>query len=219
MGLREVGVTVSVQRVVIAAGLGAATIGALTGVLLLGPLGASLLLGVVFLIVWPLAAVIRHVVDETPDYSAVTVAAFAAVGVLCLPGLVRLVADGAFGVATLLVGAVIFVLIDLVVPDRPERSWRRQRRIRRLTEEQFLEDEALIASLQCPLSISELCDVWVETAGQLAQGADMRDRQAVAEVRRICLDEFERRNPVGFQRWLDAGAPPNPTTYLMAHGE
>ncbi|MFB6720242.1 hypothetical protein ACFCV3_08795 [Kribbella sp. NPDC056345] len=212
--------TVSVQRVVIAAGLGAGTVGALTGVLLLGPLGASLLLAVVFLIVWPLAAVIRQVVDDTPDYSAVTVAALAAAGVLCLPGLVRLVADGAFGVATLLVGAVAFVLIDLVVPARRERpSSRRQRRIRRLTEEQFLEDEALIAALQCPLSISELCDVWVETAGQLAQGADMRDRQAVAEVRRICLDEFERRNPVGFQRWLDAGAPPNPTTYLMAHGE
>ncbi|MFC9687872.1 hypothetical protein ACFTSF_04995 [Kribbella sp. NPDC056951] len=210
----------SVQRVVIAAGLGAGTVGALTGVLLLGPLGASLLLAVVFLIVWPLAAVIRQVVVDTPDYSATTVAALAATGVLCLPGLVRLVADGAFGVATLLVGAVVFVLIDLVVPDRRERpSSRRQRRIRRLTEEQFLEDEALIASLQCPLSISELCDVWVETAGQLAQGADMRDRQAVAEVRRICLDEFERRNPVGFQRWLDAGAPPNPTTYLMAHGE
>ncbi|TDD48291.1 hypothetical protein E1263_33495 [Kribbella antibiotica] len=212
------GVTVSVQRVVIAAGLGAGTVAALTGVLLLGPLGSSLLLTVVFLIVWPLAAVIRQVVDDTPDYSAVSVAAYAAVGVLCLPGLVRLVADGAFGVATLLVGAVLLALIDLVVPDRPDRPSRRQRRVRQLTEEQFLEDEALIASLQCPLSISELCDVWVETAGQLAMGADMRDRQAVAEVRRICLDEFERRNPVGFQRWLDAGAPPDPTSYLMARG-
>lgn len=208
----------SVQRVAIAAGLGAGTVGALTGVLLLGPLGASLLLGVVFLIVWPLAAVIRRVVDDTPEYSASTVAALAAAGVLCLPGLVRLVADGTFGLAMLLVGAVAFVLIDLVVPARRGPS-RRQRRSWQLTEEQFLEDEALIASLQCPLSISELCDVWVETAGQLAQGADMRDRQAVAEVRRICLDEFERRNPAGFQRWLDAGAPPNPTTYLMAHGE
>ena len=206
----------SVQRVAIAAGLGAGTVGALTGVLLLGPLGASLLLGVVFLIVWPLAVVIRRVVDEPPEYSAFTVAALSAAGVLCLPGLVRLVADGAFGVAMLLVGAVVFVLIDLVVPNRRRRPSRWQRRSRRITEEQFLEDEALIASLQCPLSISELCDVWVETAGQLAQGADMRDRQAVAEVRRICLDEFERRNPAGFQRWLDAGAPPNPTTYLMA---
>ncbi len=209
----------SVQRVAIAAGLGAGTVGALTGVLLLGPLGASLLLGVVFLIVWPLAVVIRRVVDDPPEYSAITVAALAAAGVLCLPGLVRLVADGAFGVAMLLVGAVVFVLIDLVVPSHSRRPSRRQRRSWRMTEEQFLEDEALIASLQCPLSISELCDVWVETAGQLAQGADMRDRQAVAEVRRICLDEFERRNPAGFQRWLDAGAPPNPTTYLMAHGE
>ena len=205
----------SVQRVVIAAGLGAGTVGALTGVLLLGPVGSSLLLAVVFLIVWPLAAVIRQVVDDTPDYSAVSVAGFAAVGVLCLPGLVRLVADGAFGFATLLVGAVAFVLIDLVVPDRRERPSRRQRRLRRITEEQFLEDEALIAALQCPLSISELCDVWVETAGQLAMGADMRDRQAVAEVRRICLDEFERRNPEGFLQWIEAGAPSNPGVYLL----
>ena len=74
-----------------------------------------------------------------------------------------------------------------------------------------------IASLQCPLSIEELCGVWSETATQLTQGADLRDRQAVAEVRRICLDEFERRNPDGFHRWLDAGAPANPGHYLLGN--
>ncbi|NOL42975.1 hypothetical protein HPO96_22260 [Kribbella sandramycini] len=198
-----------------AAGLGAATVGALSGVLLLGPLGATLLLLTVFGIVWPLAAVIRYVVEDSPEYTPWVVAGFAATGVLALPGLVRLVALGAFGLAALLAGAVVFTLIDLAVPDRAPRPSRRQRRIRRLTEEQLLEDEALIASLKCPLTTTELCEVWIETAGQLAQGADFRDRQAVAEVRRICLDEFERRNPEGFHRWLDAGAPPNPTTYLL----
>jgi hypothetical protein len=143
------------------------------------------------------------------------VAAASAAAVLCLPGLVRLLAWGALGLAAALVLAAVFVLIDLVVPERRPRRSRQQRKLARLSETQFFEDEALIASLKCPLSIEELCGVWTETATQLAQGAGPRDRQAVAEVRRICLDEFERRNPDGFHRWLDAGAPANPSTYLL----
>jgi hypothetical protein len=204
-----------VRRIGAAAGLGIGTTGVLSGVLLLGPLASSILLAVVFLLVWPLAAVIRHVADEEPYGSSVTVAAAAAAAVLCLPGLVRLLAWGASGLAVAMVVAVVFVLIDLVVPDRRPRLSRHQRQLKRLTEAEFADDEQLIASLQCPLSIEELCGVWAETATQLAQGAGLRDRQAVAEVRRICLDEFERRNPDGFQRWLDAGAPTNPGRYLL----
>jgi len=186
----------------VAAGLGVGTTGVLSGVLLLGPLPASILLAVVFTLVWPLAVVIRHVTDDAPYESAVMVAATAAAAVLCLPGLVRLLAWGALGLATALILAAVFVLIDLVVPERRPWRSRRQRKLARMSGAQFVEDEALIASLQCPLSIEELCGVW-------------RDRQAVAEVRRICLDEFERRNPDGFHRWLDAGAPTNPSTYLL----
>jgi hypothetical protein len=204
-----------VRRMAIAAGLGVGTTGVLSGVLLLGPLAASILLAVVFALVWPLAAVIRHVTDDAPYQSPVMVAAAAAAAVLCLPGLVRLLAWGALGLAAALVLAAVFVLIDLVVPERRPRRSRQQRKLARLSETQFFEDEALIASLKCPLSIEELCGVWTETATQLAQGAGPRDRQAVAEVRRICLDEFERRNPDGFHRWLDAGAPANPSTYLL----
>jgi len=204
-----------VRRIGVVAGLGIGTTGVLSGVLLLGPLASSILLAVVFLLVWPLAAVIRHVADEEPYGSSVTVAAAAAAAVLCLPGLVRLLAWGASGLAVAMVVAVVFVLIDLVVPDRRPRLSRHQRQLKRLTEAEFADDEQLIASLQCPLSIEELCGVWAETATQLAQGAGLRDRQAVAEVRRICLDEFERRNPDGFQRWLDAGAPTNPGRYLL----
>jgi hypothetical protein len=204
-----------VRRMAIAAGLGVGTTGVLSGILLLGPLAASILLAVVFALVWPLAAVIRHVTDEAPYQSPVMVAAAAAAAVLCLPGLVRLLAWGALGLAAALVLAAVFVLIDLVVPERRPRRSRQQRKLARLSETQFFEDEALIASLKCPLSIEELCGVWTETATQLAQGAGPRDRQAVAEVRRICLDEFERRNPDGFHRWLDAGAPANPSTYLL----
>ncbi|WP_350279025.1 hypothetical protein [Kribbella sp. HUAS MG21] len=210
-----------VRRVGTAAGLGAGTAGALAGVLLLGPLAASILLVVVFALVWPLAAVVRHVAEDAPYGSAVLVAATAAGGVLCLPGMVRLLAWGALGVTAALVMAALFVLIDFAVPDRWHRQQQRQRpsrrtrKLERLTETQLAEDEELIASLQCPLSIEELCGVWSETATQLAEGAGPRDRQAVAEVRRICLDEFERRNPDGFHRWLDAGAPANPGRYLL----
>jgi len=202
----------------IAAALGVGTTGVLAGVLLLGPLAASILLAAVFALVWPLAAVVRHVTDEAPYESPVIVAGTAAAGVLCLPGLVRVLAWGAAGVAVALVVAGLFVLIELLTPERrprPSRPSRSQRKVERLKEAELLEDEQLIASLQCPLSIEELCGVWTETATTLAQGAGPRDRQAVAEVRRICLDEFERRNPDGFHRWLDAGAPANPSTYLL----
>ncbi len=210
-----------VRRIAVASALGVGTTGALAGVLLLGPLAASILLAVVFALVWPLATVVRHVTEESPYESPLTVGAAAAAAVLCLPGLVRLLAWGAAGVAVALVVALLFVVIDLAVPERRSR-WslrslpsRKQRKLERLAEAEVLEDEKLIAALQCPLSIEELCGVWAETATTLAQGAGPRDRQAVAEVRRICLDEFERRNPDGFHRWLDAGAPANPSSYLL----
>jgi hypothetical protein len=203
------------RRTAVAGALGVGTTGVLAGVLLLGPLAASILLVVVFALVWPLAAVVRHVADEAPYRSPMIVAAAAAAGVLCLPGLVRLLTWGALGLAVALLVAGLFVLIDLLTPERRPGPTRRQRKVERLKEAELLEEEALIASLKCPLSIEELCGVWTETATTLAQGAGPRDRQAVAEVRRICLDEFERRNPDGFHRWLDAGAPANPSRYLL----
>ncbi|MFG1814231.1 hypothetical protein ACGFIF_10740 [Kribbella sp. NPDC049174] len=204
------------RRMAIAGALGVGTTGVLAGVLLLGPLAASILLAVVFALVWPLAAVIRHVADDAPYQSAVVVAGAAAAGVLCLPGLVRLLAWGAVGLAVAMLVAGLFILIELVTPERRPRPSRSQRKLERLKQAELQEDEQLIASLQCPLSIEELCGVWTETATTLAQGAGPRDRQAVAEVRRICLDEFERRNPTGFHRWLDAGAPANPSRYLLS---
>ncbi|MEU4603549.1 hypothetical protein AB0F43_11270 [Kribbella sp. NPDC023972] len=203
------------RRMAVAGGLGVGTTGVLAGVLLLGPLAASALLAMVFALVWPLAAMIRHVADDAPYQSALVVAAAAAAGVLCLPGLVRLLAWGAVGLAIALLVAGLFIVIDLVTPERRPRPSRRQRKLERASEAELQDEEQLIASLKCPLSIEELCGVWTETATTLAQGAGPRDRQAVAEVRRICLDEFERRNPDGFNRWLEAGAPANPSRYLL----
>jgi hypothetical protein len=210
-----------VRRTAIAAGVGVGTVGLLAGVFMLGPLAASVLILVAFVLVWPLAAVIRHVADDIP-YQSPTLVAFCAAGaVLCLPGVVKLLSWGAVGLGLALIGAIVFVLVDLVLPDKAREPRERRRRqpqyggLIALTHEDHLEDEKLIASLQCPLSIEELCGVWGETAMTLAEGAGPRDRQAVAEVRRICLDEFERRNPDGFHRWIEAGAPANPSIYLL----
>jgi hypothetical protein len=211
-----------VQRLLIAAGVGIGTAGLLAGVLLLGPLAASILLVVVFALIWPLAAVIRHVADDAPFQSPVMAASCAAGTVLCVPGVVRLLAWGAVGVAVTMVAAAIGIVFDLLVPHgkRPKRQHQpAYKALAELSRTEQMEDERLIASLQCPLSIEELCGVWSETATTLAQGAAARDRQAVAEVRRICLDEFERRNPGGFHRWIAAGAPPNPGTYLLPDPE
>ncbi len=207
-----------VRRTAIAAGVGVGTVGLLAGVFMLGPLAASVLILVAFVLVWPLAAVIQHIADDIPYQSPTLVAFCAAGGVLCLPGVVKLLSWGAVGLGLALIGAIVFVLVDLVLPDRPRERRRRQPQyggLIALTHEDHVEDEKLIASLQCPLSIEELCGVWGETAMTLAEGAGPRDRQAVAEVRRICLDEFERRNPDGFHRWIEAGAPANPSVYLL----
>jgi hypothetical protein len=220
--MSEMYVSPMVRRLAIAAGVGIGTAGLLAGVLLLGPLAASILLVVVFALIWPLAAVIRQVADDAPFQSPVLVASCAAGTVLCVPGIVRLLAWGALGLAVALIAGLAGIVFDLVVPHgrRPKRRHQpAYKALAALSRTEQLEDEKLIASLQCPLTIEELCGVWCETATTLADGAGARDRQAVAEVRRICLDEFERRNPTGFHRWIAAGAPANPGTYLLPEPE
>ncbi len=212
------------QRAAVAAGAGIGTAGALVAVLMLGAAAALALIGIVFALVWPLAAVIKHLADEPINHSSASIAGYAAGAVLCLPGVARLFTWGAAGLAVIVVAGAAFAGLDLLLSNRAERDddrrrlpWARSRRTdeSELSPEQALEDEKLIARLQCPLSIEELCGVWRETTKTLASGAGVRDRQAVAEVRRICLDEFERRNPEGFLQWIEAGAPSNPGVYLL----
>jgi hypothetical protein len=198
----------------VAAGAGIGTAGALVAVLMLGAAATLALVGIVFALVWPLAAVIKHLADEPINHSSASIAAYAAGVVLCLPGVARLFTWGAAGLAVIVVAGAAFVALDLLLSTRSPRDSRRTDEPG-LSAEQALEDERLIARLQCPLSIEELCGVWRETTVTLASGAGVRDRQAVAEVRRICLDEFERRNPEGFLQWIEAGAPSNPGVYLL----
>jgi hypothetical protein len=207
-----------VRRVAVAAAAGVGTAGVMAGVLMLSPLAASVLLAVVFVLVWPLALTVRNVAGDGWYDSPFQIAVCAAGGVLCFPGLIRLLTWGAGGLLAAGCAAGLFVLIELAVPWG--RLYRRRQRLSygvivQLSVSDQLEDAQLIESLQCPLSIEELCCVWCETTTTLAEGAGLRDRQAVAEVRRICLDEFERRNPDGFQRWIEAGAAGDPGSFLL----
>jgi hypothetical protein len=208
----------------VAAGVGVGTSGALASVLLLGPVAAAALLGIVFALVWPLAAVIKHLADEAVSQSSASIAGYAAGAVLCLPGVVRLITWGAAGLSIVFLVAAAFAGLDLVVASRRERQNRRFLRklgtsLQRSEEpsrgaeaalhldpDDELRDENLIASLRCPLSIEELCAVWSETSATLAADAGLRDRQA----------EFERRNPTGFHQWLEAGAPADAGAYFLS---
>jgi hypothetical protein len=207
----------AIRRAAVAAGAGVGTAGVLSGVLFLGPKATSVLLLVVFALVWPLAAAVRHVSDDPPYESPLWVAAGVAGAVVCLPGLFRLLAWGVGGLLAAVAAAALFVLIDLVFSGR---RFRRQPdspygELTRLSRTGLRADE----NGGCPLSTEELCGVWCETTTALQEGARVGDRQTVAEVRRICLDEFERRNPDGFQRWIEAGAPANPDRFLLSKPE
>jgi|SRR4051794_25812155 hypothetical protein len=202
----------AIRRTAVAAGAGVGTAGVLAGVLFLGPKATSVLLFVVFILVWPLAAAVRHVSDDPPYESPVWVAAGVAGAVVCVPGLFRLLAWGAGGLLAAAAAAGLFVLIDLVFSGRSRR-----RRSSPYGELTWLSRTGLRTDGNggCPLSTEELCGVWCETSTALQDGTRLGDRQTVAEVRRICLDEFERRNPDGFQRWIEAGAPANPDRFLL----
>lgn len=47
---------------------------------------------------------------------------------------------------------------------------------------------------------------WLRTSAALAQARGAQERQALVDRRHAALDELERRDPVGFARWLAEGA-------------
>jgi hypothetical protein len=57
------------------------------------------------------------------------------------------------------------------------------------------------------LPTSALASEWRRTTGELAGCLDPRTRQAVVRRRQETLDELERRDPIGFARWIAVGAP------------
>jgi hypothetical protein len=70
------------------------------------------------------------------------------------------------------------------------------------------------------LSVGELCVAWRRSYGELQRVTDEETRQEITRRRRDCLDELERRDPVGFARWLASGARAgsDPQRYMAAGG-
>ena len=71
------------------------------------------------------------------------------------------------------------------------------------------------------MSNPELCRAWRRTTASLRSGTTGHDRTEqvrLVVVREHYLDELERRDPLGFRRWLavDAGPDLDPTPYI--HG-
>lgn len=202
------------RRSAVSAAVGLGLAGLLAGVLVLGPWGSLLLLAIVFVLVWPAALVARSVGAETPFGSPVAVAILAAAALLGVPGLIRLLTWGATGFLFALAMAAVVVVVDLASSRSPRGK-------------QYADLQRLMTSdtgggdsvQEAPMSVEELCRVWRESGLALHRTTDARDRQTVAEVRRLCLDELERRNPDGFQRWLDAGAPADPGAFLLPRGD
>jgi hypothetical protein len=66
------------------------------------------------------------------------------------------------------------------------------------------------------LSVEALGREWLRTSAALAQTASSLAREALVDRRQEALDELERRDPVGFARWLAAGATvdSDPTRYV-----
>lgn len=59
-----------------------------------------------------------------------------------------------------------------------------------------------------------LCATWQRTYHHLADVTDAAARDALLDLRRRCLDEFERRDPVGTARWLASEPRPAGTSPL-----
>ncbi len=67
------------------------------------------------------------------------------------------------------------------------------------------------------LSTDALSREWLRTGGALAAALEPTTRQHVVARRQDTLDELERRDPVGFSRWLSTGAGPDsdPTEHIQ----
>jgi hypothetical protein len=68
------------------------------------------------------------------------------------------------------------------------------------------------------LSTSALGREWLRTTAALAGGLDVAARRSIVERRGATLDELERRDPVGFSRWLALGPEPDSDPAVFVRG-
>ena len=71
------------------------------------------------------------------------------------------------------------------------------------------------------LSTAELCRHWQESFEALRCATTAAARLRIVETRQYCLDEFERRDPIGLKAWLgdSASAAGDPSRFLIRDGE
>ena len=72
------------------------------------------------------------------------------------------------------------------------------------------------------LTDDELCQAWRTSSSAIAQpGSNPTQQAQLVAARQGYLDEFERRDPAGFQQWLAAGPQPDsdPSQYLRPTAE
>ncbi|MDX6260541.1 MAG: hypothetical protein QOH84_2229 [Kribbellaceae bacterium] len=71
------------------------------------------------------------------------------------------------------------------------------------------------------LSTAELCRQWQDSFEALRYASTAAARLRIVETRQYCLDEFERRDPVGLKAWLgdNASAAGDPSRFLIRDGE
>ena len=68
------------------------------------------------------------------------------------------------------------------------------------------------------LTVRALGEEWVRSSATLAQTRDPAAHQALVRRRHEALDELERRDPVGFARWIEGGATAgsDPTEFVSS---
>ena len=179
------------------------------------------------------SAVASYVYSEVPSAGACCrqaaraggfgfLACFAAAGLVILVGL----------------GVGLLVLVMFVVVSPPVQRCRitmaRRLTAQRLTARQVLLRPSPPSTPQADrvgprrivpvrsLSDVELCLAWCLSSIALEQHSPTAaGRAMLVAARQGYLDELERRDPEGFQRWLDAGAGPSsdPSQYLRTVGD
>ena len=87
--------------------------------------------------------------------------------------------------------------------------WRSPKELEGLTPER-------IRSLVRRLDVAGLCRAWRSSHALLGEVHDVEARSKVVLLRQEYLDEMERRDAEGFQRWLEASAAGDPETFLRA---
>jgi hypothetical protein len=69
------------------------------------------------------------------------------------------------------------------------------------------------------LPTSVLGSEWLETTSALARPVEPAARQEIVRRRQETLDELERRDPAGFERWLAAGAAADSDPAAFVRGD